>query len=191
MFLCYRIFKANFSILTIHTLSLGSCEVPQKIGPDRFSCFDVVIGYKQKQKTIKQTSKVYIEYFNLHCKTMNKSSRILQKMSWFFLFYENQILLEANFWNFDHPWAFPWVMWGLTKNLGPIGPDVLTFIGYRQTTKQTPKQTNRQPKYIYRWYLFKYILSLCRVLKTFDKREASVPLTNKLERHSLVKIKLK
>ena len=32
-----------------------------------------------------------------------------------------------------------------TKNLGPIGSAVLTFIGY----KQTDKQTDRQAKFIY------------------------------------------
>ena len=36
-------------------------------------------------------------------------------------------------------------MWGPTKNFGRIGSAVLTFIGY----KQTNKQTDRQAKYIY------------------------------------------
>ena len=36
------------------------------------------------------------------------------------------------------------------KNLGPIGSAVLTFIGY----KQTNRQTNRQAKFIYRWIFY-------------------------------------
>ena len=35
------------------------------------------------------------------------------------------------------------------KKLGPIGSAVLTFIGY----KQTDKQTDRQAKFIYRCYV--------------------------------------
>ena len=35
---------------------------------------------------------------------------------------------------------------GPTKNLGPIGSAVLTFIGY----KQTDRQTDREAKFIYR-----------------------------------------
>ena len=34
-----------------------------------------------------------------------------------------------------------------TQNLGPIGSAILTFIGY----KQTNKQTDRQAKFIYRY----------------------------------------
>ena len=37
-------------------------------------------------------------------------------------------------------------MWGLTKDFGLIGSDVLTFIGYEQTKK---KQTDKQSIYIY------------------------------------------
>ena len=29
-------------------------------------------------------------------------------------------MLEANFWNFDHPNTFSWVIWGPTQTLGPI-----------------------------------------------------------------------
>ncbi len=43
-------------------------------------------------------------------------------------FHENQILLEANFWNFD-----------LLKNLGPIGLALLTFMGYKQAERHTSK----------------------------------------------------
>ena len=42
--------------------------------------------------------------------------------------------------------------WCSTKNLGPIGSAVLTFIGY----KQTNRQTDRQAKFIYRflnWFI--------------------------------------
>ena len=38
-----------------------------------------------------------------------------------------------------------------TKNLGPIGSGVLTFIRYKQTDRQTDKEPNRQAKFIYRW----------------------------------------
>ncbi len=38
-----------------------------------------------------------------------------------------------------------------TKNLGPIGSAVLTFIGYKQTNKQTDKHQDRQAKFIYRF----------------------------------------
>ena len=38
---CWRLF---FEILIIHNPSLGSCEAPQKIGPDRFSRFDVYLA---------------------------------------------------------------------------------------------------------------------------------------------------
>ena len=37
------------------------------------------------------------------------------------------------------------------KNLGPIGSAVLTFIGYKQTNRQTNTQTDRQAKFIYRF----------------------------------------
>ena len=57
--------------------------------------------------------------------------------------------------NFDDSQTFPGVMRGPTKNLGPIGSAVLTFIGYKQTNKQPNKQTNRQTDkqsiYIYRY----------------------------------------
>ena len=39
------------------------------------------------------------------------------------------------------------ITWCPTKNLGPIGSVVLTFIGY----KQTNRQTDRQAKFIYRY----------------------------------------
>ena len=48
----------------------------------------------------------------------------------FLKFNENQILLEANFLNFD-----------LAQNWGPSGPAVLTFIGYEQLDTQTDKQS--------------------------------------------------
>jgi len=34
------------------------------------------------------------------------------------------------------------------KNLGPIGSAVLTFIGYKQTDRQTNKQTDKPNLYI-------------------------------------------
>ena len=74
-----------------------------------------------------------------HCKTKQKSSRVLTKK---FVDFEslknlNWIWMEANFWNFDH-----------SQNLGLVGLAVLTFIGYKQTNKhpnnQTPWQTDKQ-----------------------------------------------
>ena len=44
--------------------------------------------------------------------------------------------MEANFCKFDHPYTFPGVTWGHSKNLGPIGSAVLTFIGYKHTDRQ-------------------------------------------------------
>ena len=32
-------------------------------------------------------------------------------------------------------------MWGPSKNVGPIGSAVLTFIGHKQTNRQTHKQS--------------------------------------------------
>ena len=37
--------------------------------------------------------------------------------------------------------------------MGPIGSAVLTFIGYKQTDRQTNKQTDGQAKFIYRFIL--------------------------------------
>ena len=54
--------------------------------------------------------------------------------------------MEKNIWNFDYSSTFPGVPRCPTKNLGPIGSAVLTFIGY--------KQTDRQAKFIYRWSQF-------------------------------------
>ena len=48
-------------------------------------------------------------------------------------------MFEANFCKFDHLIIFPEVTRGPTKNLDPIGSAVLTFIGYKQTDKQTDK----------------------------------------------------
>jgi len=61
-------------------------------------------------------------------------------------------LLEANFGEFDHPLPFPGVIRGPTKNLIPSSSAILIFIGYNQTSKQTPKQTDRQAKYIFRCF---------------------------------------
>ena len=46
-----------------------------------------------------------------------------------------------SFQNSEHPKLFPGVIWGPTQNLGSIGSAVLTFIGYKQTDKQTDKQS--------------------------------------------------
>ena len=40
------------------------------------------------------------------------------------------------------------VTWCPTKNFGPIGSAVLTFIGYKHTDKQTKKQTDKPNLYI-------------------------------------------
>ena len=49
-----------YSILIIHKPSLGSCEVPQKCGPDRFSRFDVYLIQTDKQ-TNRHPSQIYIQ----------------------------------------------------------------------------------------------------------------------------------
>ena len=54
-------------------------------------------------------------------------------------------MLKANFWKFDNPKTFPGIMRGPTTNLGLIGSAVLTFIGYKQTNKQTNRQTDNPP----------------------------------------------
>ena len=48
-------------------------------------------------------------------------------------------------------------MWGPAQNLGPIGLAVLTFIGY----KQTDKQTDRQAKFIYRLNKYLFVKNGC------------------------------
>ena len=53
-------------------------------------------------------------------------------------------------------------MWCPTKNLGPIGSAVLTFIGYKRTDKQTDKQTDKPNLYIDKMSNIKYALSLLR-----------------------------
>ena len=58
-------------------------------------------------------------------------------------FNANRILRGANFQKFDHSQTFPGVMQDPTKNLGTIGSAVLTFIGYKQTNKQTDTQTSQ------------------------------------------------
>ena len=47
-----------------------------------------------------------------------------------------EFLLEANFWNFDHPVD----MWGPTQNLAPIDSAVLTFLGHKQTDRKAKYQ---------------------------------------------------
>ena len=87
-------------------------------------------------------------YFNCeHFFLINIVEQKLTKNSWIFRNFKNRILLEVNFWKFDHPWTFPGVTQGFTQNLGPIGLAVLTFIGYKQTNNQTPRQAKLD--YIY------------------------------------------
>jgi len=77
-----------FKISIIHKPSLGSLDVPQKFGPDRFSSFDVYwiqtdrqttfIGYKQTDRqTDKQTNRQakFIYRFLLIIKISNSFSR--------------------------------------------------------------------------------------------------------------------
>ena len=59
----------------------------------------------------------------------------------FFNSTKNQKLLKTTFCNFEYPYTFLGVMWGLTQNLGPISSTVLTFIRHKQTAIQA--------KYIY------------------------------------------
>ena len=48
-------------------------------------------------------------------------------------------------------------MWSPIKHFGPIGSAVLTFIGYKQTNKQTDTQTSK----VYIWYIYFACLSIC------------------------------
>ena len=73
----------------------------------------------------------------IHCKTKTnkKFADFMKKFRGFQKFNSNQILLEAIFWNFDHPLTFSGVKWSPTQNLGPIGIIVLSFIEYKRTVK--------------------------------------------------------
>ena len=42
-----------------NTPSLGTREVPQKCVPDRFSRFDIYIGYKSNKQTYRQAKNMY------------------------------------------------------------------------------------------------------------------------------------
>ena len=55
------------------------------------------------------------------------------------------------------------VTWGPTKNLGPIGSAVLTFIGYKQTDNQTNKQTDKPNLYIEAYDCIDYKIPLKRL----------------------------
>ena len=50
-----------------------------------------------------------------------------------------------------------------TKNLGPIGSAVLTFIGYKQTDNQTNKQTDKPNLYIEAYDCIDYKIPLKRL----------------------------
>ena len=50
---------------------------------------------------------------------------------------KNRILLEANFWKFDHRLAFLGVTRGPTQNQGPIGLAVLMFFRQKQIDNQS------------------------------------------------------
>ena len=50
--------------------------------------------------------------------------------------FKNRILMKANLKDLKNE-----VTWGHTKNLGPIGSAVLTFIGYKQTDRQAKNYT--------------------------------------------------
>ena len=54
-------------------------------------------------------------------------------------FNDDRILIETNIWNFNDSQNLHGVPRCTTKNLGPIGSAVLTFIGYKQTDRQTDK----------------------------------------------------
>ena len=68
-------------------------------------------------------------------KTKN-NLRILNFFSLIFKIWLKYKFFETMFCNSD-----PWVMWGPTQNLDLIGSAVLTFIGYKQTNKQTEKKS--------------------------------------------------
>ena len=60
--------KSNFvggQFLIIHQPFLGSCEVPQKIGADRFTCFDVYWIQTNRHPPIQKS--IYIRVLLGHC----------------------------------------------------------------------------------------------------------------------------
>ena len=80
-----------------------------------------------------------------------------------------------------------------TKNLGPIGSAVLTFIGYKQTDKQTPTQTDKPNLYIDSGYIYICILFTFLELEQIEKMKQTLCLTtavfqSKLYGHNIKKI---
>ena len=61
--------------------------------------------------------------------------------------------MKTNIENFKHSESFPGGPRCPTQNLGPIGSAVLTFIGY----KQTDRQTDSQAKFIYGYTYIKKV----------------------------------
>ena len=54
-------FWQNLSLLTIQKPSLGSCELPKKFGPDRFSRFNFHLTQTDRQKQVKVN-----QYFSMY-----------------------------------------------------------------------------------------------------------------------------
>ena len=81
------------------------------------------------------SSKLIVNMFSL-CTSWNKT-KIIRGFSK--KFNGDRILMETSIWKFYHSKTFPGVPRCPTKKLGPIGSAVLTFIGYKQTNKQTDK----------------------------------------------------
>ena len=104
----------------------------------------------------------YVLFVNVVKQKQNKTNSlwIFQKKSWILKFFKNQILLEANFYKFDHPLTFP-----------NFGPDrfIRFDVYWTHTNRQTPKQTNRQAKFIYRYIYLHLVLSLGPMKRSMNK----------------------
>ena len=88
-----------------------------------------------------------------------KFADFIKKISWNFKIFKIRILIEPNFWKFDHPKTFPGVTRGATKNLGPIGSAVYWI--------QTNRRPDKQSMYIDGILLLTNILILYYVLKAY------------------------
>ena len=83
----------------------------------------------------------------LNCKTKtNKKFADIIKKFMDFQNFQKSYFVRGKYLKIRSLITFLWVTRAPTKNLGPIGSAVLTFIGYKT---QTNKQTPRQAKFIY------------------------------------------
>jgi len=83
-----------------------------------------------------------VNIFSLYTlqKEMKKFSDFIKKKSWiFFQNYLNRILLRDKFLKIRSSINLPWRHLKSHKKMGLIGSAVLTFMGYKQTDRQTSK----------------------------------------------------